>query len=184
MRKVAIVGLAPSTHDQAPFGNLEWELWGLPWDNGWWANCDRLFEMHDIDLIQKPEAKRHNGYIDKLKNVDVPLYMQQAYFPNVTPYPVEEVADLVGDYFNSSIAYMIALAIHEGVDEIGIWGVDMTDSEEYAYQRPNAEYLIGLARGRGIKVTIPEESYLLRFNAQGIPLGTMFPHYPKRYGYL
>ena len=183
MRKVAIVGLAPSTHDKAPF-DTDWEMWGLPWDNGFWVSYDRLFEMHDLDLLQKPEAKRPRDYVDRLREITVPLYMQQQYFPNVTAYPLESVIRSTSDYFNSSIAYMVALAIHERVDAIGIWGVDMVDSEEYAYQRPNAEYLIGLAIGMGIDVCIPEESYLTRFNAEGIPLGTMYPTYPKRYGYL
>ena len=49
-------------------------------------------------------------------------------------------------------AYMLALAIYEGVDKVGIWGVDLHCDSEYSYQRPNMEYLIGLARGRGMKV--------------------------------
>ena len=161
----------------------------MPWDNGWWAQCDRLFEMHDLELLQMPEAKRPSDYMERLQLIDVPLYMQKQYFPNVTPYPVEEVALTTADYFNSSIAYMLALAIHEHangdyIDKIELWGIDMVDGEEYAYQRPNAEYLIGMAIGLGIDVHVPVESYLTRFNAKNIPLGTMYPHYPKRYGYL
>ena len=70
--------------------------------------------------------------------------------PNATAYPMEDVSAVVGDYFNSSIAYMLGLAIVEKVDRIGIWGVDLNCDDEFAYQRPNAEYLIGFARGRGI----------------------------------
>jgi hypothetical protein len=44
---------------------------------------------------------------------------------------------------------------------VGIWGVDLHCESEYAYQRPNLEYLIGLARGRGMKVFIPPASALL-----------------------
>jgi len=185
MRKIAIVGLATSTHDAAPF-DTDWEMWGLPWDNGYWFRYDRLFEMHDLELLKKPESKRPKDYMERLRTCHIPLYMQKENFlnPHIKKYPLIEVIDYIGDYFNSSIAYMIALAIYEGCDEIGIWGVDMTDSEEYAYQRPNAEYLLGLAHGLGINLSIPEQSSLLTFNAKGIPLGAMFPHYPKRYGYL
>ena len=55
---------------------------------------------------------------------------------------------------------------------------------EFAYQRPNMEYLIGLARGRGVDVYIPERSPLTKFHGEGIPLGLMYPSYPQRYGYL
>jgi hypothetical protein len=46
------------------------------------------------------------------------------------------------------------------------------------------EYLIGLARGRGVDVYIPERSPLAKFHGEGIPLGLMYPSYPQRYGYL
>ena len=80
---------------------------------------------------------------------------------------MEEIGDLIGrtaqgtPYLESSIAYMMALAILEKVDRIGIWGVDLHCESEYVYQRPNLEYLIGLARGKGIKVFIPPQSALL-----------------------
>jgi len=88
----------------------------------------------------------------------------------------------------------MALAITEGADRIGIWGVDMADLEstpgdpsyisEFSYQRPNLEYLIGFARGRGIVVDIPDQSPLTKFHGEGIPLGLIYPSYPIRYGYL
>lgn len=187
VKQVAIVGLSP-THDDAPFYDLDWDKWGLPWDDGYWVHYNRLFEMHDIDLLRKPESYRKQGYIEWLKDEvapATPVYMQDKYFDGAVAYPVTQVAHTIGkDYFNSSIAYMIALAIHENYDRIGIWGCDLTDDEEYAYQRPNAEYLIGLARGKGIDVYIPEESYLTRFSSKGIKLGSMEPHYPSRYGFL
>jgi hypothetical protein len=52
--------------------------------------------------------------------------------------------------------------MHEGFKEIHLYGVDMAVSTEYDEQRPSCEYFIGLARGRGIKVYIPEESHLLK----------------------
>lgn len=61
----------------------------------------------------------------------------------------------------SSIAYMQALAIAEGFEEIAIVGVDMAADSEYAAQKPCCEYLIGLAKGRGIKNWLPETCGLL-----------------------
>lgn len=47
-------------------------------------------------------------------------------------------------------------------DEIGLWGVDMTASEEYGYQRAGCQHFLTLATTLGIKVTVPPESDLLR----------------------
>lgn len=110
--------------------------------------------------------------------------MQEQYFPEVTRYPFEEVARTTTDYWNSSIGYMLALAIHEQYERIHIFGVDMKDGEEYGYQKPNAEYLIGLARGRGIEVVIPDASPLCKFNHSGIRFGKSLPIYRERYGRL
>jgi len=39
-KQVAIVGLAPSTHDAAPYNSPFWEMWGLPWDEGKYPHYD------------------------------------------------------------------------------------------------------------------------------------------------
>lgn len=175
---VAIVGLSPSTHSQAPFNDSDWEIWGLPWDEGHWIHYDRLFEMHDIRLLENEH--RPADYMERLQDLDVPLYMQEEYFEGATRYPYERVPQ----YINSSIAYMMALAIAEGHEKIGIYGVDMKGDDEFGYQRPNIEYLIGLAEGMGIEVIIPEESPLLKFQGEGIMFGNTYPQYVGRYGRL
>ena len=203
-RQIAIVGLSPSTYEDAPWGDDEWEIWGLPWDS-MWELIDVHFEMHAIELL-KMSTILPPRYFDRLRS-SKNLYMQQEYeeIPNAKEYPLEEVKDKCGDYFNSSISYMLAYAIrlssllssvpHSRVYKIGIWGVDMDDIEapdsndpsyktEYKYQRPNLEYLIGFARGLGIEVYIPEQSSLCKFNGEGIPFGPLFPNYPTRYGFL
>lgn len=184
--KVAIVGLSRSTHEQAPWDNHDWQIWGLPWDEGYWPRMSRLFEMHDIKLLRSAQSKRPDGYMGRLRHeIDVPLYMQDKYFLNATRFPFEEVAETIGKpYWNSSIAYALSLAIHEKAEEIAIYGVDMAAEEEFFYQRPNIEYLIGLAVGKGIKVTIPEASPLCKFNAFGVRYYDSFPVYAGRYGYL
>lgn len=182
---VAIVGLSPTSHDDAPWGAKDWEIWGLPWDEGYWPLMHRLFEMHDLRLLESEHCHRKPGYLDRIKSSDVPLYMQEAYFPGATRYPFESVGVSIGaDYFNSSIAYAMALAIHEGAEEIGIYGVDMKGDDEYGYQKPNMEYLVGVARGKGIKVTIPDSSPLCKFQPSGIRFYTHSPVYVDRYGWL
>ena len=175
--KVAIVGLSPSTHDLAPWTDPAWEKWGLPWD-GYWAMLDRTFEIHDESLFDTDYYAK--GYPASLENCPR-LYIQKplAWLPEATVYPLEQViADIGIDYFQSSVAYMLALAIHEKASEIALWGVDMGDDTEYNHQRANAEYLIGLARGRGIKVHIPAVSPVCKY------VNELFVEdYPARYGW-
>lgn len=181
--KVAIVGLSPASHDLAPWDDPSWKKWGLPWDEGYWVRLDRCFEMHDMRLLESEHCKRPSGYMDRLLSLDN-LYMQHSYWPGARRFPFEEVAQTTGPYWNSSIAYMLAMAIHEGAEEIGIYGVDMKGEDEYGYQRPNMEYLIGLARGKGIKVHIPDSSPLCKFQPSGIKFFDHVPTYSGRYGWL
>lgn len=161
--KVAVIGLAESSHHLAPWGDSEWQKWCLAWDSRRFE-ADRAFEMHDWPLLVAYESRQ---YIDRLSELDqVVMFDAYAQVRKSVAYPFDAVAKTIGgDYFCSSIAYMVALAIHEGAEEIGIWGVDMDAGEEYAYQRANMEYLIGLARGKGIKVTIPDVSPLCKFQS-------------------
>lgn len=144
-----------------------WEIWGLAWDP--LPVCHRYFEMHECwrnFLGNKEDAEAHKNW---LAGQQVPVYMLQKEpdIPNSVAYPMEEIADDQGRtcygtaYLESSIAHMMALAIYEKVDRIGIWGCDLSTGGEYAYQRPNMEYLIGLARGRGIRVYVPPQNALL-----------------------
>lgn len=183
--KVAVIGLSPTTHGKAPWIDAEWQKWGLPWD-AHWARLDRAFELHDLRLLEGEHSRRGADYMDRLRGIGS-LFMQEAYpsIGNAMRYPFEAVAESIGAYyFNSSIAYALALAIHEGAEEIGIWGVDMKGEDEYAYQRPNMEYLIGVARGKGIKVYVPDESPLCKFQGTGIKFYRHEPVYQSRYGWL
>ena len=88
--------------------------------------------------------------------------------PKVIPYPRREVNEYLlrrfnseADYFTSSISYMIALAMYEKFKEIRIYGVDFSLTAELAFERPGCEYLIGLARGSGIRIALSQDSPLL-----------------------
>ena len=192
MKQVAIVGLSPSTHDDAPYVDPAWETWGLPWDNGKFPYFDRLFDVHPLECIKEAIPSFYQPcYLERLRELDAPLYMQKSYkeIPNAIAYPLSEVSALVGDYYNSTIAYMLGLAIYEEYEKIALWGVDLIGqggwghADEYMDERPNVEYLLGFARGKGIDVWTPESCPLLKF-AGRFPLGKVIPHYGKRYGYL
>lgn len=156
--KVAVIGLSRSSRHLAPWGNPEWELWGLAWDFERRHDMTRTFEMHDECLVREYEVQP--GYVESLK--DLPGLVTPDGWVG-SSYPFDEVAKTIGgDYFCSSMAYMVAKAIHDGAEEIALYGIDMTDAE-YVYQRANMEYLIGLARGKGIKVNIPDSSPLCKY---------------------
>lgn len=176
MRKIAIIGKCSNTRADAPLHDRSWEIWSLGWDP--LPNCDRTFEMHANwrNFLGNPEdSEAHKRWLIGQR---VPIYMlrKEDDIPTSVAFPMDAVADYCGrtyqgtPYLESSIAYMVALAIYERVDRIGIWGCDLSASTEYAYQRPNLEYLIGFAKGKGISVYTPPQSALLT-HANGVQYG-------------
>lgn len=155
--------------------------------------------MHDRELLERPESLRSPEYFSDLAEFHQPIYTQE-HWPDVpmsSPFPLDAVRESVfkgfprgewsgqKDWYNSSPAYMLALAIHEGAESIGLYGVDVRDDSEYAYESPCLEYLIGLAVGKGIEIIIPQgPTHLNKFRGEGIKLGTLEPIYVNRYGYV
>lgn len=166
-----------------------WEKWGLAWDP--LPVCSRYFEMHEgwRDFLGGGEAAvEHREW---LMSMSIPVYMLKVEhdIPMSREYPMAEVAEKLGRtqfgtaYLESSIAYMMAAAMLEmrpdgkqifNGDRIGIWGCDLATGGEYAYQRPNMEYLIGLARGLGIIVYVPPQNILLS-PCRKVPYGMKEP---------
>ena len=174
MKKLAIVGTAPSSIHLAPYNNPDYEIWGL---NGVYSyidfanitNITRWFDIHSMEAIKELYASTHytygSGYFEWIKNLAIPIYMQEAFsdFPTSVKYPLEEILrKFPRKYFTNTVSWMLALAIYEGYEDISIFGVDMCVADEYAHQRPSCEYFIGYAEGLGIKVYIPNESDLLK----------------------
>lgn len=173
---VQICGMSPSRKEI----DLGKETWGLPWDP-LSHRYEVWFEMHDRSLW----STRGHEYLETLRESDRPIYMQREWddIPNSVAYPVHTVARTIGaDYFNSSIAYMMGLAIHEGKD-FEVWGVDNHTDGEWWFERPCNEYLIGIARGKGLKVWVHPDSSLLKFMPD-IHYQGVIQHYKGRYGYL
>lgn len=178
MRKIAIIGKCSSTRADVP-PDTSWEKWALAWDL--LPVHDRFYEVHANwrnFLNNENDAGAHRRWLMCSK---VPIYMRQVEedIPMSRRYPFEEIGDLIGrnvvtgdPYIESSIAFMMAHAILElkPGDRIGLWGIDMHVDSEYGYQKPNMEYLIGFARGRGIKVWVPPQSALLN-PAFALPYG-------------
>jgi hypothetical protein len=160
--KIALVGSAPTSIGLAPFDDPEWTIWGCsPGGRHYLRRLDAWFEVHrwsDAD----PE------YNEWLRGLKCPVYLtdRRDDVPASLAYPQDEILakypGLARSFFTSSLAWMLALAIEQKADEIGLWGVDMAASEEYAHQKPGCHFFMLEAERRGIKLTVPPESDLLR----------------------
>lgn len=166
MKSVAIVGFASSSRALANDLPDDVEIWGENqlFRPGFLKRANRWFELHTRTLYETPlDLRRPANYAKWLSDFPGPVYLTEARpdIPNSVRYPIEAVAADVGNYFTSTIAYMLGLAIHEKFTTIHLYGVDMAEKAEYAQQRACCEYLIGVARGRGIEVILPTTSPLL-----------------------
>src|SRR3990167_5949376 len=167
---VCIVGLAPTTRDQALDNPEGGEMWCLNQGHAtlrpeMLSRMTRWFQVHPYEEMaarQRPEF----GHLEWLRdNKTIPVYMEEAHpdIPMSVRYPYEAVCiDLGGVYLTSAIAFMVALAIHEKFSVIKVYGVDMESGTEYQDQRPCMEYLFGRAIERGIKIWLPAECPLLK----------------------
>mgnify|MGYP001619905490 CR=1 FL=1 len=75
---------------------------------------------------------------------------------------------------------MIAYALMQGAEEIHIFGVNQAGAHEYLEEKGGVEYWIGVAVGRGVKVTINgEHSQLLKHKGRyggGVLYGYVKPY--------
>lgn len=171
MRKVAIVARA-GTAVLAPFRDKEWEIWGLPWIS--YPRLSRAYEIHSAQFYEDipPSWLKDRDWVDAFNKAEpyCPVYCDASStddFLNPKIYPLEDVcAILPFAYLENSISYMLAHAIYElhPGDEIGLWGVHLFSGEEALVSQASVTYLIGLAQGRGIRVTVAPGSPLFASN--------------------
>lgn len=174
-KTVAIVGFANESVSLAPYSE-DVEIWGLNEAHAfqWMKRATRWFQMHDT--YRRALAKRgittHYEWL-KTNSWGIPIYMitKDETIPHSTVYPIDEVCELLGGarkgdnrirYFNSTFDYMMGIAILEGFERIEIYGVSMDSDNEYANQKPGAEFWIGMALGKGIEIYLPPVSSLLK----------------------
>jgi len=162
--KIALVGTAPSSRMLAPFNDPTWKIWVCsPGNQGIIPRADAWFELHG-NLLWPENAHYGAPYIEWLKNLKIPVYMQdQKYVPNAIVFPKDEMVREFGrDFFTSSFAWMMALAIYQGASEIALYGIDMASRDEYILQRPGFYFFKHIAEQRGIKVSAPHESDIMQ----------------------
>lgn len=126
---------------------------------------DLFFDLHPPALWTNPKRKFWDpSYYDWLKQNHVPIYMQEHYpeIPASIKYPFATmITEFPTGYMANTLAYMIALALMEGVTQIGIFGCNYAADSEYGPQRGSAEYWLGIAEGRGVRIALPPGCDLL-----------------------
>jgi len=65
------------------------------------------------------------------------------------------------NYMASTFSWQVALALAFGYKEIGLWGVQLWAGREGIVERASLNYWLGIATGRGVRVTLPDDCYLL-----------------------
>lgn len=157
-QRIAVMGFHRPT--QQGFRSSEWdEVYCLAHDP-LVHRATRVMEAHSEQIV-RAHGPRH---IEVLKSLHAPLTTAWQWTVDLgEDHQVRPYTSLqYGPAIESSVAFSMALAMEEQPDEIGLFGIDLTSSEEYVYQRANMAYLIGRAEGAGIKVWIHPDSGLLK----------------------
>ena len=153
--KFAICGFASSSRHRMPVLDPEWEIWCLNQLYRHIPRCDREFDIHAKWEQGNVEGTDHPRW---LREYPGPIYMVDAPedIPTAIRYPIERMIAKFGDYYTSTVACMMALAIDEidmrveaRVGEIFVAGPDgATPAQRHgvpgAIGRLYAEYHIGI----------------------------------------
>jgi hypothetical protein len=162
LRKIALIGNAPSVH-HAPWDDDSWEIWAHASSANYCQRVDRYFDLHPKKFWVKGKRWEPN-YYGWLKRLETPIFMQRRYheIPRSVAYPKARILAEFRRYMTSQAAWMIALAMTEGVTHLGFFGIHYASDAEHAAQRAGCEYWMGLAEGRGVHLVVPPGNPLLR----------------------
>ena len=169
--KIAIMGSHPATKRQAPFDDPDWKIWACSphnFERGVLPRVDEWFEVHQPALCEKTRKAPYQDYVRSLTG-KIPVWVRdRKEHPDALDYPEKEMKERFGGGnfgfpFTSSIAYIMAKAIVEKPEAIGLWGIMQASETEYAYQKPGIQHLFQVAHDEGIDIVVPEVSGL--FNA-------------------
>jgi len=164
--KICIVGSAPHSTGMAPYGSEDWVIWGCSpsvWGTakqyGYLNRFNGFFEMHRYGNFPNMSPE----YRAWLESVDIPVFTSEpvSSLKNNVVVPVDELVKKYGPYwFNSTVSWMMALAIEQKPSQIALYGIDMAANEEYFSQKMGCIRMAERAVEQGIQVTAPYESDL------------------------
>lgn len=138
-KKVAILGKLVTKY-KAPFDDNTWDIWGFNWHKAMPPRYTLWFDIHAHGANPIADITRDN-------------------------FPFKEVENMVGgQYFNNTVSYLIGYAILKRYKEIALYGVRfLRDADERrGGQYSNVRELLFFAKGRGVKVTAPYDTIMLK----------------------
>lgn len=120
-KKFAVCGFASSSRELIPVNDPTWEVWGLNQLYRHIKRADRWFDIHyywEQEVVPGTEGSYDdpNSYRHWLARCGMPVYMHHTVpqIPTSVRFPLERIiARHEADYFTSTIAFMVALAIDE-----------------------------------------------------------------------
>lgn len=185
-KKVAIVGLGGSFSDYvlARINSTHFdEVWGIN-SIGAVFHVDRTFMMDPASrFLDDIKAGKQTGnaqtFLLETPNKG-PIYSccLDDRVPEIVEYPLEAVIkDITFSYFNNTVAYAIAYAIHKKVSTICVYGIDFSYRKNLHFAeagRACVEFWCAIGLARGIKIEVAPNSGLLDMNV---------PEDEKLYGY-
>ncbi len=175
MKTVRLVALGPSATEVPRFEEGV-EVFGIQYT---WQHfkLTRAFVMDDPKwIIAKNHSYTNPLDVEKdMREAGCPIYTSQKWenVPNTVEYPIEEIKkEFPVHYFMNSMAYMFALAIHEGFERIETYGIDLRYISELGKEMKYhtnwldethcGAFWAGVAIGRGIEVVTPKRSSLMK----------------------
>jgi hypothetical protein len=158
-KKIALIGTAPTIHF-APWEDRSWTIWAHASAGKQCRRVDRYFDLHPEHCYTERRKNGFQNYYGWLQKQTTPVYMQEtvAAIPASVRYPFERIRAEFPYPVGSIGGWMVLLALTEGVTHLGLFGVHYQHETEYAEQRTNFEFLVGLAAGRGVQLVIPRVS--------------------------
>ena len=169
-KTVAIVGSHPDTRTWFDFDRTDCDVWlfNEAMNQSWAKRADAVFQMHQPVIWRSSVNRNDPKHYDWLKSGNTPAIVMINQYDDVPmseKYPLEEIKreffrnTNIEQYFTSSPAYAIALAIYRGYEHIEIYGVEMETDTEYAYQRTGVALWTGIAIGRGCQVEFHSKKF-------------------------
>ena len=156
-KKLGLLGNTASL-EFAPWHDKTWTLAAHPCCR---PRCKRepdwYFDLHRPELFRREQRGWNRTYYTWLKNLQTPVFMQKAWpdVPMSVEYPLLRIQAEYRSYFTNQCAFMIALAMTEGVTHIGLFGCQYAHETEHGVQRDSLTYWLGRFEQYGGTLVIP-----------------------------
>ena len=187
--RVALVALGPSSLGYMLMAEQLGDKRRL-YDQVWVVNsyasvlkADLIFHMDDM-RIQEIRAKadpdgKVAGMLKSFKTLDTPIMTSRYYpdYPSLVEYPLEDVLNSVPyGYFTTTPPYALAYAMHIGVKELSLFGMDYDWPGAKPVEAGKAcfEFWMGILLASGMHVQMAQGTTIL---------GAQMPSKDRYYGY-